>query len=270
MRTTSLGPPIAHGATAEIYAWGDGKILKLFKEHTSRSTVEYEAHITNAVHAAGLPIPAMHSIVEIGERYGLVYDRVKGLLMVDLLKTKPWALLRLAEQLADLQVEIHKHTVPDLPSLRERLLRKIETKGRLTASLKKTALAALDKLPDGDQLCHGDFHPLNVMITAGGPVIIDWNDATCGHPSGDVARTALLLSSGEVPPGTPFGRLFKLFQGRFYRRYTKRYSQLQPSIWQTVPPWLPVVAAARLSDNIPDPQGKMMAIIRQGFGTEGV
>ncbi len=32
-------------------------------------------------------------------------------------------------------------------------------------------------LPDGDIFCHGNFHPDNVILTFGHPVLIDWPGA---------------------------------------------------------------------------------------------
>ncbi len=42
---------------------------------------------------------------------------------------------------------------------------------------KSKAHTMLNALPDGDFLCHGDFHPDNVMMTSGDPVLIDWPGA---------------------------------------------------------------------------------------------
>ena len=58
-------------------------------------------------------------------------------------------------------------------------------------------------LPDGDRLSHGDFHPANILMDGDEPVIIDWSNVTRGDPAADVARTLVILESGEPPPGTP-------------------------------------------------------------------
>ncbi|TMA37195.1 MAG: aminoglycoside phosphotransferase family protein, partial [Deltaproteobacteria bacterium] len=43
----------------------------------------------------------------------------------------------------------------------------------------------LETLPDGDQLCHGDMHPGNIMLSRRGPMVIDWTNARRGHPAAD-------------------------------------------------------------------------------------
>ena len=77
----ALSAPIALGFTAEIYAWKDGQVLKLFNQGISRSAAETEANLTRIVHATGLPVPAVGEIVEINGRFGLEYERVDGVTM---------------------------------------------------------------------------------------------------------------------------------------------------------------------------------------------
>jgi len=44
-----------------------------------------------------------------------------------------------------------------------------------------------------------DLHPLNVMISPSGPVVIDWPNAARGDPAVDVALAWVLMAAGEVP-----------------------------------------------------------------------
>ena len=41
----------------------------------------------------------------------------------------------------------------------------------------------------GDRLVHRDLHPMNVMMTAVGPIVMDWANASAGSPAFDVADT---------------------------------------------------------------------------------
>ena len=52
----------------------------------------------------------------------------------------------------------------------------------------------LDSMPTHVQVCHGDYHPSNILITPEGkPFVLDWSHATQGNASADVARTYLLF-----------------------------------------------------------------------------
>ena len=101
MSANSLGQPIARGRTAEVYAWEDGQIVKLFQDWFSADQVKYEARAAHIVHAAGLPTPAVGEMVEIEGRLGLIYERVDGISMFEILQAKPWKANQFAHLLAD-------------------------------------------------------------------------------------------------------------------------------------------------------------------------
>jgi aminoglycoside phosphotransferase (APT) family kinase protein len=46
---------------------------------------------------------------------------------------------------------------------------------------------------------HRDLHPLNVMMTPDGPMVIDWANASSGDPAFDVADTWVLFACASAP-----------------------------------------------------------------------
>jgi hypothetical protein len=96
-----LDRPIAYGRTAEIYPWQEGEVLKLFYDWFELENIEYEARIARAIHAGGLPIPAVGEIIRVNDRYGLVYQRVDGDPMWMSLSLKPWRVFQYARRTAD-------------------------------------------------------------------------------------------------------------------------------------------------------------------------
>ncbi len=50
----------------------------------------------------------------------------------------------------------------------------------------------------GNFVLHRDLHPLNVLMTKDGPVVIDWANAARGDPAYDVADTWVLFASGDA------------------------------------------------------------------------
>ena len=103
----SLGNPIAQGLTAEVYVWDETRILKLFRDGRSPDPVAYEAPIARAMHAAGLPVPAVGDIMEVYGRRGLLYERVDGLSMLDSMGQKRWPLSQSARLWAELHADMH-------------------------------------------------------------------------------------------------------------------------------------------------------------------
>lgn len=264
-------PPMATGRTAEIYDWNDHQVLKLFYAWAPRSSVHYEAQIARAICAAGLPVPQVGELVEIEGRLGLEYQKLSGPAMGQMLLVRPWTILRAARQLAELHVTIHAvRGVKNIPSQHERLRYKIEAAQGLPEQLKTAALTALAGMPTGQQLCHGDFHPWNVLMTDAGAIVIDWVDATCGSPPADVARTAVLIE-GSRQSSNNIGE--KLAAGWFWRAYVRHYFDLRPGGQDEYRRWWPLVAAGRMSEDIPEQaawlQDQVEIGLRTYFGLKG-
>ncbi|MBI5651398.1 MAG: phosphotransferase [Chloroflexi bacterium] len=259
-----LGARIAEGRTAEIFAWRDHQVLKLYHEWCPPEWIEYELKIARITQNLGLPVPAVGEIVAVNARRGLVYERIEGVSLNETLNTKPWELFRGVRVLADLHAAIHGCAAPELPSQREGFARSIRNAPALPADLKSAALRALDAMPDGDQLCHGDFHPGNVLMTARGPIVIDWMTAKRGNPIADVARTLLLLTTGE--PSNAFARWLvarvrELIKSCYLRQYDE-HRALDPA---QLARWMPIVAAARLNENIVEERDQVLAIVKAGL-----
>jgi aminoglycoside phosphotransferase (APT) family kinase protein len=251
---TPTPPPatalVGRGFKSDVYAWGDGHVLKLFHAGTGRDNADREYLATRAVHAAGLPAPTAHEVVEVGGRWGVVFDRVDGPSLFEYVQARPWALPWAVRLLAALHAAIHRCAGPaELPTLRERLAGKIDAADHPSAAERDAARRRLATLPDGTALCHGDFHPANVLMTARGPVVIDWEGATRGHPLGDVAVTSRLIRTAPVPPWAPWVAHLLLRGTRplLSRRYLKHYFRLQPGMRREVEAWqVPLAAAARV------------------------
>ena len=241
------GKLIGKGLTAQVYAWGDGRVLKLFESWRPGAKVEKEFAITRAVHAAGLPAPAVYELVEVEGRKGIVFERVDGRSMFEDVVACPWKLFAAARQLAKLHAQLHAiNAPPALPTLREQIAGWIDAARELSATEKEKLWRCLAALPEGDALCHGDFHPANILLSARGPIIIDWSRATRGHPLADVARTSHLFDVADLPEESPHHILwlFKIARAALHRTYLKRYFQLRPGNPGELEAWRPVQKAA--------------------------
>ena len=91
-------------------------------------------------------------------------------------------------------------------------------------------------MPDGNRLCHGDLHPENIIGTPEKAVIIDWLNAARGDPAADICRSYLLLFL-HVPG--------------IAEAYVDTYCGVSHISRRRVLRWLPVIAAARLAENVP-------------------
>lgn len=262
-----LGKRIAVGRTAEIYAWGDRQVVKLFRDWFPAEAAESEARIARAVYASGLPAPWVGDLIEVKGRRGLVYERLDGENMGRAIFLKPWRVSCFAQQFAGLHTAIHRIHTQEPPSQRTRLADKIRAAPLLSDFLKNCALKALAEMPEDICLCHGDFHPGNILLTKRGPMVIDWIDVTSGHPMADVARTCLIMGNAVFHMGL-LGWIARGLIERFLEIYQEAYFQQMPGEPAMVERWLPIVAAARLEENIPQEKDALLTLVRESFMRE--
>jgi aminoglycoside phosphotransferase (APT) family kinase protein len=161
---------LASGRDSDIFEYGPGLVLR--RSRLSRSMVD-EARTMDYARQHGYPVPAVDEISADGT--DLVIERIDGPSMVAALSRRPWTVRRQGRVLADLHRRLHLIPAPDfLPAA---------------------------PVGQGDRLVHLDLHPLNVIVSARGPVVIDWPNAARGDPAVDVGLAWVLLAAGEIPDG---------------------------------------------------------------------
>ncbi len=259
--TAAPGPMLGAGREAEVYAWGDAAVLKLYRPGFGGHTAEVAALRS----LDSQPIaPRLLDTIERDGRTGLVLERVSGPDMLILLQRQPWRVLRLAAALATAHRAVHQVAAPaDLPDLRTILATRIH-EAALPTRLRDFALRILDGLPDGDRLCHGDYHPGNVLLATDRTAVIDWAAAARGVPEADHARTLLLLRWADPLPATPPLSRALIAAGRslLTHRYTHTYRR-GAATPRRVDSWLLVHAAARLSEGINAEQALLTGVLDQ-------
>jgi aminoglycoside phosphotransferase (APT) family kinase protein len=191
LRASGAGEPIARGRDAEVYALGDGRILRRYRRP---GPTDREMRVMAYARSYGYPVPRVYAHTETD----LVMDYLDGPTMLADLVRRPWRLLRHAETLARLHRQLHAIPAPgDLPA----------------------------PLGEGGSLVHLDLHPDNVLLTRSGPMVIDWPNAGRGDGLADVAYTWVILATsrpqGWLPGGVAaIGR--RLFAAVFLARFDRR------------------------------------------------
>jgi hypothetical protein len=254
---------LAKGRTAEIFAWHDGRIVKLFHPWCPGEWIEREARIAVTVRAAGLPTPECYGQVEVEGRKGIVYERLSGPSLLAALSSSPWRIGTYARQLAGIHLQINREPGNGLPDLAAYLRKAIVGADALSDRQKEAACRTLDRLPSGDRLCHFDFHPDQVILTRDGPKVIDWLTAFKGDPAADVARTSLLMELGSVEHlALPVRVLVALAKRQFARSYLRCYAAgCEAGFVERVQQWKLPVAAARLKEEVPGERERLLPMI---------
>ena len=188
---------IGKGNTANVYELGDQKVLKLYHEGFPKEVVEQEYNNSIKINGLLFPKPKAYKMIEHEKQYGIIYDQVEGETSLDMLfKSKD--VKQCAKNIAELHKQILRCNSSHLQDYKEMLLSFIVRAPENLKEKRKQALEILDKLPDGTTVCHGDFHPGNVLITNQGSVVIDFMNICSGTRCYDVARTVYLIEYTPV------------------------------------------------------------------------
>jgi aminoglycoside phosphotransferase (APT) family kinase protein len=249
MLMTNLGEPVAKGNTAAIYLHG-GKIVKIFNDGLPDTQAEYEAGKQRYAFDCGLPVPLVYEVTKVNGRPAIVMEHIEGrtigeLILGDMSKLEQY--MRLS---VDIQRRIQAVKAPGMALMADKLRREIAS-ARLLRDGQKDALAKkLRAMKCGGHLCHGDCHVLNLILKEGHVTILDWVDASAGDIRADACRTWLLYTEVSADLADLYLRL-----------YCDQSGIPRDEILQ----WAPIVAGARLSENISSEIARRLAeIVDQG------
>lgn len=241
---SQIGPVIGEGNVAEVRAYGTS-VLKLYWSGVSKQSAFREAMLTVQVEALGLPVLRVLGVGSHDGRWGLVMTRAEGRPLAEAMLAGPDAVGAHLDTMVRLHRQMHACAVPEFPAMKARLAGGIGRAGMLRGDLRKRLLDALAALPDGEQLCHGDFHPYNVLGAPDAAVVIDWMDATHGAVAADVCRSFLLMRSRSP---------------ELAREYVERYCAASGVAVDDVMAWAPVLAGARLAEGIAGEADTLLAL----------
>jgi aminoglycoside phosphotransferase (APT) family kinase protein len=146
------------------------------------------------VRANGYPAP---EVVEVAGG-DIVMERVEGPTMLTALSQRPWRMPAYAKTLAGLLARLHELPPPAW---------------------------LMPRLGDGDTFVHLDLHPDNVILTAHGPVVIDWTNAGRGNPDAEIADLWLIMANAEIPGSRIKTAVLRAGRRIFVRRFIGRFDR---------------------------------------------
>jgi aminoglycoside phosphotransferase (APT) family kinase protein len=156
-------PLIGEGRRVVVLDLGDGRVLRRYRARDRDAGLEAAAMEHARRH--GVPVPAVHDV----DGPDLVMDRVDGPSMLEDVLMHPERTIQHARTLAALHRTLDRVDAP--------------------ASLGLPTPTGVH-----GRLLHGDLHPGNVILSADGPMIIDWTNVASGPGAVDVATSWLLIA----------------------------------------------------------------------------
>lgn len=192
----SLGKLIGIGNTANVFEWEDHKILKLFHQDYPLDAIEKEYKNALVIRDMKFLKPKVYELISYGDRWGIVYDKIEGETLLEWL-IKSGDLHKCVSLLSGLHKEILQNETREVQNYKYFLKQHIPYD--LSRDKRKEVLARIDRLPDGFTLCHGDFHPGNILVSDGKAYIIDFMNICYGSRIYDIARTVFLIEYTSIP-----------------------------------------------------------------------
>jgi aminoglycoside phosphotransferase (APT) family kinase protein len=240
-----IGALIGSGKEAEVFHY-KGVAAKLYREGVDESVVRREEHNLTLAAGQGLPVPRLHGVKLFGGRWGIVMDLAPGGAFGPPMLSDPALTATYLNDMLRLHLSIHARQGAGLPDLKSRLRNRLERAEAIGPAKRARVVEVLDALPVGDRICHGDFHPYNIIGEPGAATVIDWLDATCGAPSADVCRTYVVIFP---------------YKPEIADRYVEQYADASGIERADILRWLPVVAAARIVEKIPEEMDYLMSVV---------
>jgi aminoglycoside phosphotransferase (APT) family kinase protein len=153
--------PFAAGRDADVYALDDSWVLRRYRNgHPVRDEADFMRHVARYDY----PVPTVREV----DGPDMVVQRLDGPTLADAAIAGDLTATEVGEIHADLHRRLQ--AIPP-PSGRPGLV-----------------------------VVHGDLHPMNVIATADGPVVIDWRNAAEGTAAFDVAMTAIIFAQVALDP----------------------------------------------------------------------
>lgn len=170
-----------------------------------------------------------------------------------------WKINDYSKKLVRYHLDIQIPVNDTIHSVKEKLEEDLNSVNVLSKEYKEIIRKYLKQLPDGNVLCHFDFHPGNIMIADNKAVYLDWMTACRGDACADVARTCIMLKYGGVAHAPWLMRkLISIFQHRIYKVYIKEYLEISNKSIEDINRWELPVAAAILREWISENEKKAL------------
>lgn len=234
-------------------AWTEPLVLRVKADASREDEARREAAVQGWLADRGYPAPRVLCVWGPGELVGLpvqAMERAAGDVILDAVRARPWRAPALVAELARVHTALHELPIDGFPvdvdvlDARLRLTRRVVASGRvpeLARPLEQVEALETRLRAAPASICHGDFHPLNVLSTGDRTTVVDWTDAGVGDRHADVARTLALFDLARIAGASRAERAVLSVAGpvlgRLYRRGYERRLPIDPA---RIRLWLPV------------------------------
>lgn len=224
----------------------ENSTYKIFNTDYEKKDVFQEAFITSKVECLDTHAPIIDSVYKTNDNWCIKFDLVEGDSLYSIMKKDSDNISTYIDKLVAVQTSIHHNFCTAIPRQKAKLQYGIKNSG-LDESYQLDLLEMLDTSPKHKKLCHGNLTPHNIIISDDSYFVLDWNHASQGNASADIARTYIW---------------FKINMPEYADMYLDSFCKLTGTTKRYVNQWLPIVAAARLYKGVDDETSILKSMIK--------
>lgn len=251
---------------SELYLIGEGRRNKIYRNGNTaikmfvdspQYKVEREAELQRFAYEAGLPVPKIYGIRRIDSRtVALNMEYIDGEIIANE-SMNIEEMIHTINVLIELQKKVHAVNVKELSNMHEQLRMKLERSKYIDDRYRKKMYEIVEKAKTEElALCHGDFHPLNILFDGSKYWIIDWAEATVGNRLVDICRSYLIQKSSGFEAVADY--------------YVNTYCKGECLDINEVLVFIPVLAAIRLEENVTATERKRLEEIISAYLEENM
>lgn len=255
---------LGEGRLSLVYRLDGSRMLKVFKQP---NVAGYEFRQASAAWRAGVTRQQPHEMTQEDGRDAIVYDYLEGRVLMEVIGGDPAHILHYLAGIADCHADILRGTSDTLERYKDHLAYAIAHAPHLDEAHRARLLQALQDMPDGDHVLHGDLHPLNIIVSGEELCAIDWMTGSKGDPAADIARSYFIIRYSVMRddknfPGYLKRTLLSSLLGSAYLNGVRKHTGITK---RQVMRWIPFIAAARLKEQRPKTEVAEIFRIVEGY-----
>ncbi|MCR4744044.1 MAG: anti-sigma factor antagonist [Lachnospiraceae bacterium] len=176
---------IGSGSNGNVYRINGDTIVKVYNNPEALDDIKKERELAKKAFVLGVPTAISYDVVRVGEGYGSVFELLESKSLSAIISEDPDNVEKYIDIFVDLLKKIHSISLKDddIPNMKKRALGWVGfLEGQLPNKTWKKLRSLVEKIPDDNNLLHGDYHTKNVMVVEGEPMLIDMDTLCTGNP----------------------------------------------------------------------------------------
>lgn len=213
-------------------------VLRVGQTPTRHLQAAVEAELHTHLLRHDVRVPAIHAVIAPAEPLDLpiqIMERAQGTPVLDLMLRTPWKTKRMVRQMATTLAQVHAVPLPpwaDSGDLWTVTGHRLTTANEVAIGSDREGAEHVMGIVNGvladlrdatPVLCHGDYHPANVLLGSDGLSVLDWTDAGAGDRHSDIARFSELLTVAAAVAGRTVRLALRTIGPKMSANFTESY-----------------------------------------------